>query len=330
MDRSWSEPSVTSPKGAALSRTLQKRPRQGPPEQVKSYPARLRNTRSTHISHCTLTEPLSSHKSLEPLRPGWPHSHRRFHVNDGVRVLDNDTVVVSAHDKLTRTKKGLARTSSGTVTYSATHLMRLELDARDVAQVLVGDVPGGGHAWAPKRLEHIFRERTGRAGCWATHGLSFMAFLSLFPKTFEIFAEGDFVRLRTGCKGCAALLDTPEEAVVRLARARSGQEQREMDEEDRGAPKNSSPLSRRGGGACALRLPDLSTNRFKVAYMCNDDTTGFSAFEDQVPSQDANMVRNSTTEFLHASGPSPMGRRRSSVAPAGFGSRTWPGRHAAA
>jgi hypothetical protein len=327
-----------SPKGAALSRSLQKRPRQGPPEQVKSYPARLRNTRSTHITHCTLTEPLSSHKSLEPLRPGWPHSHRRFHVNDGVRVLDNDTVVVCAHDRLTRTKKGLARTSNGTVTYSAAHLLRLELDARDLAQVLVGDVPGGGHAWTPKRLEHIFRERSGRAGCWATHGLSFMAFLSLFPKTFEIFAEGEFVRLRTGCKGCAALMDTAEEAVVRLARARSGQgepsqEQREMDEEakDRGVPKNSSSLSRRGGGACTLRLPDLNTNRFKVAYMRNDDTMGFSAFEDQVPSQDINMERNSTTEFLLATGPSPsMGGRRSSVGAVGFGSRTWPPRHVAA
>lgn len=319
-----------SPKGAALSRSLQQRSRLGPPEQVKSYPARLRNTRSTHITHCTLTEPLSSFKSLEPLRPGWPHCHRRFHVNDGVRVVDNDTVVVSAHDKLTRTKRGLARTSNGTVTYSATHLLRLELDARDVAAVLVGNVPGGGYAWTPKRLEHVFRERTGRAGCWATHGLTFTAFLSLFAKTFEIFAEGDYVRLRTGCKGCAALMDTAEEAVVRLARARSGQEQREMDEEDRGAPKNSSSLSRRGGGACALHLPDLSTNRFKVAYVHNDDTLGFSAFEDQVPSQDTNMDRNNTTEFLHASGPSPIGRRQSSVGFVGFGARTWPGRQTGA
>lgn len=290
-----------SPKGAALSRALARRSRAGPPEQVKSYASRLRNTRCCEIQHSSMEEPLSCFKSLEPLRPNWPHSHRRFHIKDGVRVLDNETVVVDAKDRCIRTMKGQVRSSTGSVTYSATHLMKLELDVQDLAKILTGDCPGGGYAWSPKRLAHVFKERTGRAGCWATYELSFMAFLSLFPRTFEIFGDGQYVRLRAGLKGCASLLDTAQEAIIRLARARGGQERRERDEEEHGETVNVSTLARRGGGVHALYLPDLETNRLKTTYLGHKDTMSLSAYTDNVPSQVFNMTRAASTGGLEFS-----------------------------
>lgn len=189
-----------------------------PPENVSSVAQRLRSTRSCEIVHSSLQEPLSAYKTLEPSNPRWPTKFHRLHLSNGIRVVDQDTVVVSARDIVQKTRKGLAKSSSGTVTYSNSHKMKVELDAEELAKICGDDVPGGERYWTPRRLEWVFKERTGRAGCWNDYEIGIMAFLCLFPKTFEVFANGRFVKLK--CKGRGHCLDNVEDAMVRLARAR--------------------------------------------------------------------------------------------------------------
>lgn len=202
-----------------MQRALYDRHGGGPHEQCGSPPQRLRKTRITEISHSSMEEGLSSYKSLEPFRPNQPYNHRRYHLNHGIRVKDQDTVVVDSCDIHKKTKKGLLRESSGTVTYSDTHRRRVELDVIELARILDGGIPGGGHAWTPKKLERVFRERTGRPGVWAHYEISLKHFLQLFPKTIEQFGpDHQFVRVRH--HGTTSVLDVSEDAMRRLACAR--------------------------------------------------------------------------------------------------------------
>jgi len=202
-----------------LQRSLEKRQGGGPREQVLSAPQRLRNTRGTEILHSTLEEPLSTYKSLEPMRPGMPRYHRRYHLYHGIRVRDQDTILVDANDQHLKTKKGLLRASSGFVTYSETHRKKAEIDVCFICEILNGGIPGGGHAWTPTKLERTFKERTGRGGTWAHYEVPLKHFLSLFPKTFEQFGpDMRFVRLKNMLK--PQLMDRTEDAMRRLACAR--------------------------------------------------------------------------------------------------------------
>lgn len=199
-----------------LQRSLETRRGGAPHEQCMSPPQRLRGIRSTEILHSSLEEPLSTYKSLEPLRPKWPSMWRRFHLNDGIRVKDQDTILVEANDKHVKTKKGLLRDSSGYVTYSETHRQKTEIDVMFLAQIVNGGIPGGGHAWTPKKLERVFKERTGRVGTWNNYEVPIKHFLSLFPKTFEQFGQDiQFVRLKHMLK--PQLMDRTEDAMSRLA-----------------------------------------------------------------------------------------------------------------
>lgn len=202
-----------------LQRSLQFRRRGGPNEQILSAPQRLRSTRCTEILHSSLEEPLSTYKSLEPSRPKWPSHWRRYHLYHGIRVKDQDTILVEANDKHIKTKKGLVRDSTGFVTYSETHRRKAEIDVSFLAEVVNGGIPGGGHAWTPNKLERIFRERTGRPGTWAHYEVPLKYFLSLFPKTFQQFGPDlQFVRLQNPRK--PRLMDSTEDAMTRLACAR--------------------------------------------------------------------------------------------------------------
>jgi len=267
-----------------LQRSLQERIRGGPNEQCLSPPQRLRNTRSTEILHSSLDEPLSTYKSLEPVRPGWPTSWRRYHLNHGIRVKDQDTILVEANDKHIKTKKGLLRDSSGFVTYSETHRRKAEIDVKFLAEIVNGGIPGGGHAWTPKKLERIFKERTGRQGTWVNYEVSLKQFLKLFPKTFEQFGPDlQFVRLRHMLR--PALMDSTESAMTRLACARErgfiephphidgtvglhNEELRDMfeaiDESRPGSPTLAQVISNLR--AKTPTLPELQNNRVKAAF----------------------------------------------------------------
>lgn len=188
-------------------------------ELTMSRPSRFRKTRSCAILDSTLEEPLTYYKSLEPVKPHWPHTWRRLHLTEGIRVRDMDTVVVPSRDTLTKTKKGMLRSSSGTVTYSAVHACKVELDAQILAQICGDGVPGGGHAWTPSRLSVEFQTRTGRSGVWVHYEIGITSFLLVFPKTFDLFGPGrQYVRLHRPSR--LTVLDKTEDAMVRLAMCR--------------------------------------------------------------------------------------------------------------
>lgn len=202
-----------------LQLSLTQRERGGPLEQTGSTASRLRNTRSCEILHSSMEEPLARYKSLESLKPRWQASWQRYHKDNGIRVVDQDTIVVSARDKVEQTKKGLLRSSSGSVTYSHTHKLKAQLDVEALADILADPPPGGGHYWTPRRLEFIFKERTGRPGSWVHYDVGIKAFLVLFPRTFEVFGpKQDYIRLVRKVR--SPVLDNAEDAMVRLAQAK--------------------------------------------------------------------------------------------------------------
>lgn len=236
--------------------------RGGPMEQPLSAPQRMRHCRSELI-HSSMQDPLKPYKTLIPLRQEWPNENRRFHLNHGISVVDQDTIVVSAKDKLLKTRQGLMRQSSGTITYSHSHLTKLELDVTVLAQIVNEGVPGGGHAWTLKKLERVFRERTGRSGTWVYYEVPFRQFLLLFPKTFDVFGpDASFIRLR--CPLRPRVMDNPQDAIVRLAcaRERGVVEQHPPIE---GCLASTRPASRQE----VAELPKLKKNRLKAVFQAS-------------------------------------------------------------
>lgn len=140
---------------------------------------------------------------------------------DGFRVSDLHNIQVSTRDQVQRTLKGTLRTSSGLVTYNALDRTHLEIDAEDIAKILREQEPHGqssGRMWSVKKLEKAYQHRFRTNGSWVRQGVSFRAYLSLFPKTFDLFgADHDFVRLCNKSRLCA--VDHSEDVMISLALA---------------------------------------------------------------------------------------------------------------
>eukprot|EP00928_Gymnodinium_smaydae_P048193 TRINITY_DN32211_c0_g1_i1.p1 TRINITY_DN32211_c0_g1~~TRINITY_DN32211_c0_g1_i1.p1 ORF type:complete len:341 (+),score=37.75 TRINITY_DN32211_c0_g1_i1:115-1137(+) len=203
-----------------LQKSLGERSRGGPREHVRSFPHRLRNTRACEILHSSMHDPLASYKTLERAMPRLKSSQHRYHLLDGYKVFDQDTICMSTRDQLLKTKNGLLRTSTGSATFSDTHRKKVQLDVQELVRILAHEGwPGGGHGWTPKKLERIFIERTGRPGSWAHYEVPFLEFLSLFPKTFVFFNHRQFIKLAQGRNH--AVLDEGDEAMIRLSMART-------------------------------------------------------------------------------------------------------------
>jgi len=176
--------------------------------------------RFTEILHNFCDEPLPWYKKLETSRPRWPTAMRKFTAKDGFRVADTHNIEVPSCDKLQRAKKGLLRTSSGMVNYSALDRMPFELDAGDIIKILREREPHilQGKLWSVKKLEKAYQTRFRRQGSWARQGVPFKVFLSLFPKTFDLFgADQDYIRLVK--KSRLSAVDSSEDAMVSLALA---------------------------------------------------------------------------------------------------------------
>eukprot|EP00929_Paragymnodinium_shiwhaense_P063439 TRINITY_DN31686_c0_g1_i1.p1 TRINITY_DN31686_c0_g1~~TRINITY_DN31686_c0_g1_i1.p1 ORF type:complete len:325 (-),score=33.89 TRINITY_DN31686_c0_g1_i1:141-1115(-) len=180
-----------------------------------------RARRCTEVLHRFCNQPLPWYKVLEPSRPEWPNAWRWYHPKDGIRVLDEDTIVVSAKDRRVRTKAGLLPKSSGHVTYSASDRMRFELDAEDLATILRDSHCYNSKIWTIPKLEKTFKYKLGRSGSWKSVGLELDAFLSLFPRTFEVFGASDFVRVLHSTTRATnrVLVDDGQDVMVRLALA---------------------------------------------------------------------------------------------------------------
>ncbi|CAE8587153.1 unnamed protein product [Polarella glacialis] len=241
----------------SLQRSLGEREQGGPHEQIRSKPARLRFTRSCEILHSSLEEPLASWKTLEPQMPHWPSTWRRYHLTDGIRVVDQDTVMIEARDTLGKTQKGLLRSSSGTVTYSSSHRLKVELDVEILAQILGEGIPGGAHAWTPSKLQQFFFMRTGRRGSWEHYRVGIVPFMMLFPKTFDLLGPNS-ENVRLVRKVGTVVLDNIEDALVRLSRSR------ETDAIEHHLPEDG---MREARNISEVRvLPEVRSNRLKVGY----------------------------------------------------------------
>jgi len=228
MQMSSSAPSFLVPSITADGRSLhqemqsklQDRPKGGPHEQVRSIVNRHRHTRGCEIQHSSMEDCLSSYKTLEPTSHHKRYTMRKYHLDDGYKCFDQDTIVVSARDSLFKTRNGHLRSSTGVVTYSDTQRKKLELDVQELTRILANEGhPQGGHFWTPKKLERVFKYRSGRPGVWGHYDVPFGDFLKMFPRTFDIFNHGENVRLQGTRK--AVVVDIGEDAVVRLARART-------------------------------------------------------------------------------------------------------------
>jgi len=257
----------------ALQRALGQRDRGGPHEQTMSKPQRLAMTRSGEITHSSLHEPLTAWKSLESHNPRWPSTWRRYHLNHGIRVVDHDTVVVSARDKVQMTPNGLFRSSTGSVTYSHTQKNKAELEVQELAHILLNGPPGSSQLWTPEKLERLFKERTGRCGVWGHYDIGLRAFLLCFPKTFELYGTNhEFVRLKRARS--TRILDNVEEAMTRLARARvHGYVQQHATVPGQVTTTTNPHVELHADGRMTqmsldskLQLPTLKSNRFKVAF----------------------------------------------------------------
>jgi len=182
---------------------------------------KLEKRRHGEILHNFCQEALPWYKNLEPVRPQWPKQMKRWTEREGFRVSDLHSIQVSTRDQVQRTQKGTLRTSSGVVTYNAIDKMHMEIDAGDLATILRQQEPHGqssGRMWSVKKLEKAYHHRFRNNGSWERQGVSFRAYLSLFPKTFDLFgADHDFVRLV--CKSRLCAVDFSEDAMISLALA---------------------------------------------------------------------------------------------------------------
>jgi len=257
-----------------LQRRLGQRERGGPIEQTLSKPMRMQGSRSGEIQHSSLHEPLSPWKTLEAHNPRWPNTWRRFHKDHGIRVVDHDTICVSARDKVQQTAHGLFRYSTGSVTYSHTQKCKAEIEVQELAHILLHNPPGASNLWTPEKLDRLFKERHGRSGVWGHYDLGLKGFMLCFPKTFELYGtHHEYVRLRRARN--TNVLDDVEEAMIRLARAKEhGYVQQHPTVPGQVTSTTNPSMEVHQGGRMVqkeldpkLQLPTLKSHRLKCAFL---------------------------------------------------------------
>lgn len=237
---------------AKLQMNLSVRDFGGPREQTVPAADRLRGVRETLVMHSSIETPLTSWKTLEPFRPRWPHLYNRYHLRQGLRVVDTDTVQLSARDTLRKTStRGLLRSSGCRMTFAHSHLQKAELDVTLVITLLHEQPPSGAYAWTLRDAEASFRNRSGRPGVWRHYALPFGTFVNAFPRTFERYGESrELMRLRFPSSP-VGILDKMEDAMVRIAKSRG----------DMGFEVEAAP---RGPGFPPGEPPDSGDNRVKA------------------------------------------------------------------
>mmetsp|Transcript_101745 Transcript_101745/g.217870 ORF Transcript_101745/g.217870 Transcript_101745/m.217870 type:complete len:329 (+) Transcript_101745:104-1090(+) len=165
---------------------------------------------------CRRKEPppeIVSPGRYQPFRPEWPRWRRQDH-----RPVDRTLVEVPSLDRLHRTKKGLARSSTGYIRYSACQAVKFFSDAEELVRILREVVPHNASVWSLPKLEQAFHDKVGRPGSWRCYGVPFKAFFALFPRTFQQFGpEDSFVRVWR--KSRPGVVESGEDALKRLALA---------------------------------------------------------------------------------------------------------------
>jgi len=157
--------------------------------------------------------PDEGRDKYQPFRPCWPD----WRHNDA-RPVDRTIVEMPVTEQLVKTKVGLYREPSGVVRYSAVQGVKFRADAEDLLHIMRRQVPANAKVWSLHALQKAYQKTTRGIGTWERYNLPLHIFLSLFPRTFQLFGEDQFVRpMRAGVRSVA---ESEDEVMKRLAMAR--------------------------------------------------------------------------------------------------------------
>lgn len=149
-----------------------------------------------------------------PFRPCWQKGR-----SADPRPVHCNLVEIPALDRAIKTKLGQVRVSDGVIRYSAVHGVHFRSDADELLRILWHMKPHGSVVWSLPKLEKAYRMKIGRSGSWVRYELSLRSFLSLFPRSFELYGSEDaFVRASRSTR--TAVAEGDEEVMKRLAVAR--------------------------------------------------------------------------------------------------------------
>lgn len=115
-----------------------------------------------------------------------------------------------------RTAHGLCRAACGVVRYSAVQDGKFRQDAEQLLYIMRRQKPVNCKIWSVVALQKAYQATVQRFGSWAKYQLHLQQFLSLFPRTFELFgSHREFVRpFRSSCTSVA---DSENEVMTHLA-----------------------------------------------------------------------------------------------------------------
>ncbi|CAE8719519.1 unnamed protein product [Polarella glacialis] len=185
---------------------------------------------------------------FQPFRPNWQQWR-----NQDPRPVDRTMVEVPSGDRLVKTKNGLARISSGLVRFSVVQGIKFRNDAEALLFLIRQGLPATSRAWSLQSLEKAFQMKV-RIGSWSRYSVPFDAYLSLFPRTFELFgSDRQFVRALHMSATC--VVDSIEDVMMRLAMARH-----------HGYVEQQTPIDGTARTPC-VRTPQISTSCAKAMYL---------------------------------------------------------------
>ncbi|CAE7796647.1 unnamed protein product [Symbiodinium sp. KB8] len=160
------------------------------------------------------TDVAADDEPNQPFRPRWP----RWKSGD-LRPVDRAIVEVPVAEELVKTKRGLYRPESGVVRYSAQDWVKFRADGEELLYIMRNQKPANCREWSLAMLQKAYRSSCRRHGSWDRMNLCLHDFLSLFPRTFELFGAHEQL-VRPFRSSVSSVADGEEEVMKRLAMAK--------------------------------------------------------------------------------------------------------------
>jgi len=160
------------------------------------------------------TDVAADEEPNQPFRPRWP----RWKSGD-LRPVDRAIVEVPVAEELVKTKRGLYRPESGVVRYSAQDWVKFRADGEELLYIMRNQKPANCREWSLAMLQKAYRSSCRRHGSWDRMNLCLHDFLSLFPRTFELFGAQEQL-VRPFRSSVSSVADGEEEVMKRLAMAK--------------------------------------------------------------------------------------------------------------
>eukprot|EP00930_Biecheleria_cincta_P075362 TRINITY_DN62524_c0_g1_i1.p1 TRINITY_DN62524_c0_g1~~TRINITY_DN62524_c0_g1_i1.p1 ORF type:complete len:248 (-),score=19.53 TRINITY_DN62524_c0_g1_i1:264-1007(-) len=115
-----------------------------------------------------------------------------------------------------RSAHSICRAACGVKWYSAVREGKFRVEAEELLYILRRQKPVNCKIWSIAALEKAYQSSVQRRGLWTKCQLTLRLFLSLFPRTFEIFgARREFVRPYRN--SCTSVADSENEVMTHLA-----------------------------------------------------------------------------------------------------------------